>query len=240
MKPVHTCITAHSGAEETPDNSLAFIRLALGLDIEALEVDVRPGAAGHLVMAHDAGIEQAEPLAAAFQLLASHGNAAPRINCDLKTTGLELAVWELAVSYGLEDKLIFSGSITPIIWDAHPWLAAKTELYLNIELAVPGIYAHGDSQIRSPHHLVALTPSLRRQMAALRAKCLNMNVALCVLPFLDELRLAGIAVSAWTVNEEQALRTLMDEGITNVTTRAPLTALRVRRNRMEGITDARG
>lgn len=233
MQPKPTCITAHSGAENTPDNSLAFIRLALGLEIEALEVDVRPGAGGHLVMAHDEGEEQAEPLAAAFQLLAEHPDSRPYINCDLKKAGLELAVWELAIQYGLEDRLIFSGSITPSLWEAKPWLAAKTQLYLNMELAVPGIYSHADACIRSPHNLLTLVPSLTRQMTSLHAKCLNMNAALCVQPFLEELHLAGIAVSAWTVNEEPQMRALMDAGIYNLTTRSPLMALRVRRSRME-------
>ena len=32
-----TLITAHSGADDTPDNSLAFVRYALTLPVDALE-----------------------------------------------------------------------------------------------------------------------------------------------------------------------------------------------------------
>ena len=34
-------ITAHSGSDGTPDNSLEFVRYALSCPVEALEVDVR-------------------------------------------------------------------------------------------------------------------------------------------------------------------------------------------------------
>ena len=43
-----TLITAHSGADGTPDNSMEFVRYALTLPVDAFEVDVRRCADGTL------------------------------------------------------------------------------------------------------------------------------------------------------------------------------------------------
>ena len=46
-------VTAHSGCEGTPDNSLSFIDYALRLPVQALEVDVWQDEAGALILSHD-------------------------------------------------------------------------------------------------------------------------------------------------------------------------------------------
>lgn len=47
-------ITAHSGCDGTPDNSLEFVRHALQTNADALEVDVRKTKDGILAISHDA------------------------------------------------------------------------------------------------------------------------------------------------------------------------------------------
>ena len=49
-----TQITAHSGSDGTPDNSLACVRYALSTDADAFEVDVRRLSDGTLALGHDA------------------------------------------------------------------------------------------------------------------------------------------------------------------------------------------
>ena len=48
-----TLITAHSGSDGTPDNSLACVEYALSTDADAFEVDVRRLADGTLALGHD-------------------------------------------------------------------------------------------------------------------------------------------------------------------------------------------
>ena len=88
-------ITAHSGCDGTPDNSLEFVRHALQTNADALEVDVRKTKDGILAISHDAILDDqdAPALDAVFALVAQTDKW---INCDLKEPDLENAVIDLA------------------------------------------------------------------------------------------------------------------------------------------------
>lgn len=226
-----TRITAHSGCDHTPDNSLAFLRHAALLEADSLEADIRMNAEGHLILAHDEGEADPVLLSDAFRYLGDHGKQS--LNCDLKTRGLELAVWELAVEYGMDTRLIFSGSISFDVFEANPWLSRKTNVYLNVEEAIPGIYRQAYSMDNSDCRQIASL--LAKLVARLHARCININYRLCRPLFLEELRRYGLAVSAWTVNEEADMKALLDEGVYNITTRNPAAALRLRGNRVREV-----
>ena len=100
-----TMITAHSGADGTPDNSLVFVRHALTLPVDALEVDVRRGADGAPALGHDAAGSDAPRLDEVFALVQAHPSM--QINCDLKEPGLEETVYRLALSHGLGGRVVF-------------------------------------------------------------------------------------------------------------------------------------
>lgn len=57
-----TLITAHSGSDGTPDNSLACVRYAISTAADAFEVDVRRLADGTLALGHDAADHTAPTL----------------------------------------------------------------------------------------------------------------------------------------------------------------------------------
>lgn len=46
MEQKKTLITAHSGADGTPENSMEFVRHVLAAQADVLEVDVRTGKTG--------------------------------------------------------------------------------------------------------------------------------------------------------------------------------------------------
>ena len=54
-------VTAHSGCDSTPDNSLDFVRHALQLQVDALEVDVWQKE-GKLILSHDEPEDMNHPL----------------------------------------------------------------------------------------------------------------------------------------------------------------------------------
>ena len=58
-----TMITAHSGADGTKENSLEFVAYAMQTGADALEVDVRMGENGILILSHDKTDEDAVRLA---------------------------------------------------------------------------------------------------------------------------------------------------------------------------------
>lgn len=95
-------ITAHSGCDGTPDNSMEFVRYALASEGNCLEADIRRNRDGELILSHDETAEEAVRLGQVFELLKEKPEK--RINCDLKTPGLEIPVYQLAKEYGVRDS----------------------------------------------------------------------------------------------------------------------------------------
>ena len=85
---MQTLITAHSGCEGTPDNSIIHIACALRCGVDALEIDVHPGKDGIFYLSHDEAEDCSfcPSLRDAFTLIQGSGM---KINCDLKAPGIE-------------------------------------------------------------------------------------------------------------------------------------------------------
>lgn len=82
MKENRTLITAHSGADSTPENSIEFVKYALTIDADVLEIDVRMGEKNNLVISHDQAGNDAVMLQEVFETIKPVSSV--RINCDLK------------------------------------------------------------------------------------------------------------------------------------------------------------
>lgn len=193
-----TLITAHSGSDGTPDNSLACVRYALSTAADAFEVDVRRLSDGTLALGHDA---------------ADH--TAPTLR----------EVLALAAECGMSGRLIFSGSVDVNIFAAHPELHDCAEVYLNIEEYVPDLYLNyrniPDFELTAAE---IITKICREHGIA----TVNMNQVLITRRFIETLKDSGIALSAWTVNEDLFLDWFLTQGVRNITTRRPALALRLR------------
>ncbi|MCC9085586.1 hypothetical protein LOS25_15065 [Enterococcus faecium] len=84
-----TMITAHSGSDNTEENSWAFLRFCLDRQL-CFEVDVRQQTDGTLILAHDRQevVPDSVTLEQVFQAVANE-KATMTINCDLKEEGLK-------------------------------------------------------------------------------------------------------------------------------------------------------
>lgn len=208
-----TLLTAHSGCDATPDNSMEFVRYALTLDADCLEVDIRLGAAGEFILTHD-DTGAGTPLREAFAALAGHRKM--KINCDLKEPGLEEAVYALAREEGVHDRLVYSGTVTKCA------ATEKVDWYLNVELLFPGASSFADV---SPEEALARIESA---MGETGARCLNAHYSIADTPLYPMLRERGILLSLWTPSEEPLLRRFLAEGVYNITTRAARRACALR------------
>lgn len=223
MTETKPLLTAHAGADGTPDNSLAFVRYALTLPVDAFEVDVRRNADGVLALGHDEAGADAPTLETVFALAAAHPTM--RVNCDLKPTGLEREVCALAQQMGLAGRLVLSGTVDAAVWAADEMLRQTAEVYLNIEEYVPDIYVSYRE-----------IPDFELQAAArIAAVCkehgigtVNINQMLVTRRLVETLARDGIGLSAWTVNDANELRWFLGAGVRNITTRAAKRALALR------------
>ena len=87
-------ITAHSGCDGTEDNSLEFVTYALRSEAGCLEVDVRKGQDGDLILSHDDNGGEGVFLRNVFERMAQVPEK--MINCDLKERDLEIPVYRMA------------------------------------------------------------------------------------------------------------------------------------------------
>lgn len=229
MKRQKTFITAHSGADGTRDNSMEFVHYALTTSADVLELDIRRDKDGNLIIAHDEADGEAVGLAGVFAVMKDHPRM--RMNCDLKEYGLELPVLELAESCGLTpEQILYSGSVRPVeLTQDCPW--RSVEVYWNVEECLPGIYeATGE---HCPEEII--TEEVAEKLAAACIKCGIGTVNICEKylgeEFLSVMKKNGIGISAWTVNEPERIRQLLDLGIRNITTRNLKEALSLRGER---------
>lgn len=101
-------ITAHSGAYDTPDNTIEGIQTALDHGVAAVEIDVRQRLDGTVVMGHDIittntdGVE----LTSVFDLAQQHDI---KLNLDIKDTRVLPELHRLITEYDLFDKVYLTG-----------------------------------------------------------------------------------------------------------------------------------
>lgn len=197
-------ITAHSGCDGTPENSMDFVHYALTLKVDCLEVDIRRGTDGMLFLAHDeSGIGPS--FRAALTALARH--PLMKINCDLKEAGLEAAVLACAGECGVADRLIYSGTVSRCA------ATEKVEWFLNVELLFPEEFTFAKIDP------AAALARIEAGMHASGARCLNAQYAIADTPLYSLLRAHGVPLSLWTPSEEALIRRFLSEGVYNITTR---------------------
>jgi len=206
-------ITAHSGCEGTPDNSLEHIRTAIASGADAFEIDIHTGDNGVLILTHDApdGSDKIPTLAEAFELTAAH--PAVCVNCDLKEEFLKAPVIALAKEYGLESRIVFTGSYN--MGELPDLARSDADWWINIWNGTPG-------QIDLAYENFAKLGGEYR--------VLNHHHSLVNDEFAHRAEKAGYYLSSWTVNDEETLRRMMKyPQIVNITTRKPKLALEIRK-----------
>ncbi|MBR5288857.1 MAG: glycerophosphodiester phosphodiesterase [Clostridia bacterium] len=202
-----TIITAHSGCENTPDNSLAHIRAALASGAEMIEVDLRMAPDGTLYLSHDVpeDIRERPLLSQLYELVAGNENVG--VNLDVKTEGLIEPSMALAGAYGLTGRILFTGEC----WrDRALAVSLGAEVWHNVE---------GEETIEEGLGLILRDGSPYLNVRYTRITEENNRL----------LRSHGRGFSAWTINDEENLRRYLTMGVANITTRIPVLAMKLRK-----------
>lgn len=212
--PFYPVITAHSGCEKTPDNSIGHIQTALSSGAEMFEIDINEHN-GVLYLTHNRleDYSACPTLAQCFEITAKHPTMC--INCDVKSFGLTAPVIELAKQYGMESRILFTGSVG---MDEVPNLNANTsDWWLSLWCSD-----------HEPEDLANACRTYRDLNECYRI--INLDQDMVNERVLRTMQETGYTLSVWTVNNEEALRRLMGTGVVaNITTRTPLLALRIRK-----------
>lgn len=205
-------LTAHSGSDGTPNNSLDFIEKMIENNIEFIEVDVRRAPNGILYLSHDL-IDTDEIVGCLLEVddmfhYISKKASSVIVNCDLKEPGLEAEVQWIAEKWELFDQVIFSGTINPVhlsIWD-------RGKIFYNIENCLPNIYKI--NQLKKIHFDV-----VNYFCKKYSVRILNLYFGVCSKEWIELCNENNLKLSVWTVDSLEMIDDFQRKDVYNVTTR---------------------
>lgn len=204
-------ITAHSGCDGSPDNSMEYIEHALTLRADALEIDVW-SKDGDLVLSHDRPESGPHPhLRDVLEMVKGH--PAMLVNCDLKEKGIEEMVCRAAAETGMADRILLSGDVRTDLARVMPEMMDR--VFINAENLLPDIYGSGRT----------FSEQTGREMLAACRHCgfgvVNVNFRFVTDVFMRQAAEAAVGVSLWTVTDEADIRIALKMHPFNMTSRAP-------------------
>lgn len=243
-----TDITAHSGCEGMPMDSIESVQTAIFLGADAAEVDVRRSARG-LVLSHnkqeEARYASSVTLGQVFQTIAL---GKIKINCDIKEADILPDVLELAARHSFrKERLTITGSVYPPYLEAHPEIADGAQIALNIEqvLAEYLIETLGNEQRKTENaikirkepwnYVMPLAEKLDDYTGRLVETCHKLGIAALNIPVklitparIKRFHALNLPLSIWTVNDERQMKEMLEAGVSNITTLRVKEAIRIR------------
>ncbi len=247
--PMIPTITAHSGCDNTPADSLESVSQGIASGADIVEIDVRMSRDRILVLSHDFDSSLYYPdsprVEAAFEIiLAVNGTA---VNCDVKEAAAIPAILELAGRCRIpKDRLYLSGSVTPGILRRIPDLMERCRVLWNLEEALvpfaekklieekrgdllPVLYSDLWRVLRE--HLPDPDP-YAEQLVSLAGMfaidTFNMPFQIATDERIMFFSRNGFGVSVWTVDEPEMITQYLRAGVRNITTRNAKTAVQLK------------
>lgn len=199
-------ITAHTGCENTPDNSIGSVLKAFDSGADIFEIDIRFNENGVPVLSHDAPKGGEVKLDEVFSLLAD--NKGMLCNLDIKATDELKAVLLCAKKYDLLDRIFYTG-ITEAFVECVKKETPEIFYYLNTDVASP--------EDHSSEYISSLVDKVKNS-GAIGLNCYFGHVTEKLIEAFHE---SGLLVSVWTVNEETDMIRMMKMKPDNITTRKP-------------------
>lgn len=217
LKEGYTYITAHTGCEGTPWNSIEHIEAALASGAEVVEIDIQND--GELLyLSHDAVKDSGScpTLRQCFEMILPYHKVL--VNCDVKHFGLVRPVIELAREIGISPRIHFTGQVNND--DAQ---------YLKESGEISGWWSSVFPSARQ-------TEAIREAVAYLngynRDKVICVEYHMVTPELLEYVRQNGYNFTVWTADEDEDIRALMKLGLVNITTKRPIRALEIRKEEL--------
>lgn len=208
--PAGFTYTAHSGAEDTAENSLEFIEKAIALQVPVLEVDVSVRNDGTPVLLHAeaAGADEGVLLEEALALIADRSDSI-QVNLDLKAFTNIPEIADLVQQYALTERCFFTGvgadQTQTVKIDA-----PEIPYYLNADL--------NKMRLEDEVYLKSIAEEVKRSGAiGLNCNYKNASKTLC-----EVFHAEGLKVSFWTADNKLVMRNLLTFSPDNITTRRPV------------------
>lgn len=232
-------IVAHRGASAVaPENTAAAFQKAVDMGVDLIEMDVQRSRDGELIVMHDATVdrttrgafrgniasltlEQIKSLDAGSwkgaqfagekvltldeMLAAFRGKASFLI--ELKTTGIEEQVAAAIKKAGMANNVVVQS-----------FSAESVRRFRAVMPEVPAGVLFNNSPIANP---IARAESYISQVLATNASFAAIAFAAITPELVQHMKARGIAVYAWTVDDEPAIRRMVNAGVSGIITNYP-------------------
>jgi glycerophosphoryl diester phosphodiesterase len=205
-------IIGHRGAANHTENTIPAFESALAQKVDGIELDVRASSDGQLVVIHDSVVGEYAVKSTAYEAFKKlpNGYEAPLLedvlkkfgkktllDIELKHDGIEEAAVALIKRYCNPEKTMISG------FDAES-LSKVHELLPELQLG----YIYNRTQDEAARHNCPIDVVIPQFRLASRE-------------LIEEVHDEGLAVWAWTVNEEEEVRRLVNLGVDGLITDHP-------------------
>jgi glycerophosphoryl diester phosphodiesterase len=229
IPPLRIAHRGASGEGLAPENTLVAFEQAIQIGIDLLEIDVRSTGDGHIIVLHDPSLDRTTDrqglvrdmnLQQVHQADAGGGEKVPlfeevldlarhraQVLVEVKSDHIAERVVQAIADAGAEEQVVLQ-SFNPQTVQRLKLLAP----HLPASLLV-GQFPTTPSRVRA-RRLVA-------QVLEVGANALSIWHASLTPPFIEEMRKRGIAVWAWTVDEDIIMRDLAMMGVQGIITNYP-------------------
>ena len=199
-------VTAHTGAFDTPENSMESVQAAIENNVQIIEIDIRQRPDKTLVISHDIVVMNNEgtPLADVFALLQQDDCL---INLDIKETRTLDPLHDMLVEYNLLSRAFLTGIDQMNVNAVKESSCADMDYYLNCQPSRIKIFTD-DYKVR--------IIDLLKETGAVGINC-NYKYACATLSNL--LHENGYKLSVWTVNTKFEMKRMLVTQPDNITTK---------------------
>lgn len=199
-------VTAHTGAFDTPENSMESVQAAIENNAQIIEIDIRQRPDKTLVISHDIVVMNNEgtPLADVFALLQQDDCL---INLDIKETRTLDPLHDLLVEYNLLSRAFLTGIDQMNVNAVKESSCADMDYYLNCQPSRIKIFTD-DYKVK--------IIDLLKETGAVGINC-NYKYACATLSNL--LHENGYKLSVWTVNTKFEMKRMLVTQPDNITTK---------------------
>ncbi|MBD3184547.1 hypothetical protein GF312_19850 [Candidatus Poribacteria bacterium] len=235
----HVISIAHRGAsgkDHSPENTLAAFQEAIDIGVDGIECDVHRTADAHIITIHDATLNRTTDMKGDIKALtlddikkadagswlhtSFRGQRVPTLNEMLELTkGKAVNIIEIKAE-GITQEVIKvieeTGAVDEcIIISFHPNAIADA---FRINPSIPrALLIGGSIAIRRTAPILKLI----QQAVELGAGTLNLAYKIISPKLIKEAHKRGIGVWAWTVDDEEEIKRLIDIGIDGITSNYP-------------------
>ena len=205
--PKRITVTAHTGAENTPDNSIESVKKAIFCGADIFEIDIRFDKDEKPIITHNAPDGNDPSLEEVFAVMAEDGKI--MCNLDLKETTNLPEIYRLAEKYGLCERIFYTGVVKQFV-DAVKDNTPQIAYYRNIDILLP--------LKRRTSYITEMVNKVKECGAV----GINLHHSGLSHKLVNAFHKEGLLVSVWTVNKKRTMKKIIRMAPDNITSRCPV------------------